>query len=160
MKTTRRYQPGEAAELDAVATALAPSVHAALDREPSDGLRRAIRAAAMRHVNHRTRIIAFIWRSAISTAAALMLMFGAWSIQRHRQSQRLQLLDHLLVLTSTTDTATGELDAIAESLSERLLLLQGFDAEITAPEAEEAPALPATDAQLHSRPALPMKICV
>jgi hypothetical protein len=162
MKNIQADKPGiagRAADLDAVAAALAPCVHAALDQEPSDSLRRAIRAAAAHHLSRRARIIVYVWRSAISLAAAGMLVVGLWSIENHRQTSRLQLLDHLLVLTAAPEAAADEQDHVAESLARRLLLLQGFDAEITAPEPVEAPALPATDAQWRNRRALPARIC-
>jgi hypothetical protein len=159
MNNARTYKPGDARKLDAVAEAWAPSVHAALDQEPSEGLLNAVHAAATRHVVRRAHVIVYVWRSVVSLAAALVLTVGAWSIQRNRQSERLQLLDHLLALTATQEEMSDEPETGAESLAHRLLLLQGFDTEVTAQEAEEPAALPATDAQSHSTRALQQRIC-
>jgi hypothetical protein len=159
MNQSRNYDSGAAAQLDAVAAALAPSVHAVLDREPSEGVRNALHAAASRRVYHHARMITYVWRSAVSVAAAAVLAVGAWSIQNHRSNQRLQLLDHLLVLAAAPDVAPVEQDVATESLAERLLLLQGFDVDVTAPEAVESPAPPATDAQWRNRRVLLTRIC-
>lgn len=160
MSHQRTYKPGDAAKLDAFAVALAPSVHAALDHEPSADMRRAIRLVATQRFRSHARMVSYVWRSAVSIAAALVLMIGVWSVQRHQQSQRLQLLDHLLVLATTVEPTTDEFDNAAESLAQRLLSLQGFDMEITVPEAVEAPEPPAIDAQWRNRHVLLTKIYV
>jgi hypothetical protein len=160
MSKIRYDQPDTAAQLDAVAAALAARVHAALDVAPSERLIQTVRAAAARRQRHPARIAPYAWRLALSAAAAGVLAVGAWSFQHHRQVQRLQLLDHLLVLTATPEASDGDLDAATESLAQRLLLLQGLDAEATMPEAAEAPAPPATDVQSRNRCVLPARKCV
>jgi hypothetical protein len=142
--------PWDQKELDAAAERLAPAVHAALDRRPPEVLTDSISAAASRRRLRRAHGVIYLWRGLVSVAATLLVIFGLWSIREQRHERRLRLLDDLLVLASWGDPEAEEIETGSEDLAERLMRLQGFDADVIIPEPAESPELPAIDVRSRS----------
>lgn len=116
--------------LDAIAEKLLPVVRQSYVAELPTYVFETIKQNAIKTRKQKVYWQQGIWSSIAALAATVLLVFGVNELNLSKARKRLQLLEHLIALTSDSDDIS-QFELEEETIARRLLQLQGFENEAT-----------------------------